>query len=239
METNSLEFSFEKLPSKLFASIDVLDSFIETSIASSNQPPSRTLSSGSTTVLVTGSDGKNNDNVGGGSYDDILQAADFLYENSLESALTILESDPSRYFMRLVSLQSKRNVYIIKGKNVIHSSSSKSAANSSNVIDTTSYTCIMHENPSEATTTTITTNGIKKRKIMLPASPSFCSCRSFMEHCRTSFATHNNCSSSSTSFCKHLLALKLMLTMDVPYSIVEVPTDEEFSKQVLRHMSLV
>lgn len=148
----------------------------------------------------------------GKEFDDTLRFADFLFGTTLDGALSIIESDPQKHILNIVSLQSGRCMYIVNGK----SKKSANEANTFGSVDPT-YTCLMP--PARG-------NAIHLNQAH---SVYFCSCRSFVERCR---------SATGSAVCKHLLALKLMPTFGINCTKIELSTDDDFCKVALQRMSV-
>ena len=148
----------------------------------------------------------------GTNIDEMLRLADFLFGNTLDGALSLLETDPKRDILRLTSLQSKRTMYIVKGR------TSRSKGYSSLVTTDSSYLCMLPD------------TSLLSEEENFDHSIYYCSCRSFLERCRIS--------SNGNATCKHLLALKLMPALGVDCSILETSSDEEYSKLALQRLNV-
>jgi hypothetical protein len=144
--------------------------------------------------------------------DELLRTADFLFGNTLDGALTLLDQQQSccqgdrgstrgDVMVRLVSRQSQRSLYLVKG-------STKTRASGSPY-----YLCML---PTEA----------RKEDGVV-----YCSCRSFWEKtCRTK-ADHPLCD------CKHLLALRLLPVLgECTLTTWTVETEAEFSQTVMERV---
>jgi hypothetical protein len=168
-----------------------------------------------------------------GQLDEILKTVDFLYGSTLDGALSILDADPRRDILRVISLQSRRSLYIVKGRSSSSyggrgASSSSGGANAG--VDS-SYMCMLPETPTLAEIAATATNAESQHDLYPPLY--YCSCRSFLERCKMTTA-----SSSSACLCKHLLALKLMPVLGIHCSVIETTSDEEFSKFALQRISV-
>jgi SWIM zinc finger len=149
--------------------------------------------------------------------DEILRSADFLYGSTLDGALSLLETDPRRNILLLKSLQSERCMYVVKG-NV---TSSRSNSSNPYVVDA-SYICMLPSDIlNKAENPLITSRNANQ------SFGYYCSCRSFLEHCRTGHG-----------LCKHLLAIKLMRPLGVECSVIELVSDLEYCKVALQRMTI-
>lgn len=190
-------------------SLDALDPLIALGLSRCRQKPNHSdIRSNSTTA-------DNNPYV-----NEILRTADFLYGSALDGALSLLETDPRRDILRLVSLQSRRCMYIVKG-----SSTNGRGGYQSNPIGTdSSYMCMLPE-----LSTDISDQAEDASCIVRESNPStyYCSCRSFLERCRT-----------GNGYCKHLLAIKLMPVLCIECSVIELASDDEYCKNALQRISM-
>lgn len=141
----------------------------------------------------------------------VLHGADFLFGSMLESALLTLDSS---VITSIVSLQTARHLFVLKGKN------NKYATKKQNE-DTNSYFCLLP--------TQVEMRGENQ-------GFHYCSCRSFFEKSKNSQAVSENSAQlqqQSLSICKHLLAVKLLPYVGTKHNVVETMTEEQFSEKVL------
>jgi hypothetical protein len=141
--------------------------------------------------------------------DEILRVTDVLYGPCLDGALQVLEQNCTAdgRSLNVTRLQSpRRSLFTVKG-----SSSSSSSSRSATTTADSCYMCILPETNQKTTTD--------------EPRMYYCSCRSFLERSR-----------SCNSICKHLLAIKLMPVLGMTCAIMEVSSEEEFSRAVLRRL---
>ena len=146
--------------------------------------------------------------------DEILKAVDFLYGNTLEGALSILDAaETSGSITQMLSIPSRRSLYLVKGsasyrgRSNIHSGSNNSMLNSA-------YLCLLPRPTDD-----------------LPIY--YCSCRSFLERSRSVRG-----SGEGSCLCKHLLAIRLMKVLGVKPLLQETMSDTEFASSVLQCISI-
>jgi SWIM zinc finger len=169
-------------------------------------------------VLMT-ADGENDKKCDSRFIDDLLRLAAFLFGSTLDGALTLLENNPKRDILRLISLQSNRTMFIVKGRPCRGSTASDST-----------YMCMLKEKVSQNSTSNYehVDSVDEVNDTTEDATTAYCSCRSFSERCQKS--------REGKALCKHLLAIKLMPFLRIECSVIEVGSDDEYCRIILQRI---
>lgn len=152
--------------------------------------------------------------------DEILRVVDFLYGNTLEGALSILDAaETSGSITQVVSIPSQRSLYLVKGsasykrRGHKHGGGGGFDNSMTTVMKNSAYLCILPRPTDD-----------------LPIY--YCSCRSFLERSRSSRAGEASC------LCKHLLAIRLMKVLGTKPLRQETMSDAEFASSIVQCMAI-
>ena len=144
---------------------------------------------------------------------EILRTVDFLYGNTLEGALAILDTvENAGSITHLVSIPSRRSLYLVKGSASYARSKFRGGRDKSS---SDSYLCMVPRPDDD-----------------LPIY--YCSCRSFLERNSSS----GTGSGEGACLCKHLLAIRLSTVLGVRPTLQETMSDADFSSIVLQRISI-